>query len=114
MDCADSAIMDCNRETGQCFYLDGGCDPAGSEAVCAPGGACVPSIFTASMNQCTCRKLDPADPLEQPDQHLVGCPPGLTCFDLRSLGELFPPDMGGGGMEPGIELDAMCIVPLGF
>jgi hypothetical protein len=91
MDCAVPAEMECNAATGQCFYSDFSCDLAGSDAVCAPGSACVPGLVTlgnASRGNCSCVLEDPANALSAP---IVGCHPGAVCFYLEQLG--LPPAM---------------------
>jgi hypothetical protein len=80
MDCADPDRMDCNGETGQCFFKDGTCD-FGGEGVCAPGGQCNPNplaAFDPSLpGSCGCQ--GPAQ-VGQPDR--VPCQPGTSCVDL--------------------------------
>jgi hypothetical protein len=85
--------MDCNTETGQCFYKDGTCD-FGGDGVCAPGGQCVPNVLAALdptlPPSCTCAK-DEEDPLVD----RIACQPGTTCIDL-------------GSFIPGLDFDATC------
>lgn len=76
-DCADPAILDCNPETGQCFYKDGSCDLGGGDGVCSPGAMCQPNFLNPAAGQCSCRKLDPLDPAS-PD--LIPCQPGGACL----------------------------------
>lgn len=85
VDCALPDTMDCNPQTGQCFYKDGTCD-FGGDGVCAPGGQCVPSplalLDPSAPPSCTCAKLNPADPLS-PDR--ISCQPGTVCDPLGPL-----------------------------
>ena len=79
-DCVDPAIMDCNVETGQCYYRDGTCDPANvGDGVCSPGSACTVNILTMA-SACSCRKADPDDFFSM--EVIVGCHPGFVCFQL--------------------------------
>jgi Cys-rich repeat protein len=97
MDCVLPDVMDCNTTTGQCYYIDGSCE-LGGDAVCAPGGQCMPNAFSfldpTLPAQCTCAKEDPTDPLSA---DRIPCHTGQTCTDLSSiLGDL------------GLEFDATC------
>ena len=72
--------MGCNAETGQCYYLDGTCDPGpGGQGVCAPGGTCTVNPLTMSPG-CACQKVDPNDFLS--NETIIGCQPGFVCFQL--------------------------------
>lgn len=97
MDCALPDVMGCNADTGQCYNIDGTCDLSG-DAVCAPGGQCVPNAWSfldpTLPSNCTCAKVDPMDPLS-PDR--IACHPEQTCNDLSLiLGDL------------GLDFDATC------
>ncbi|MCA9538391.1 MAG: hypothetical protein KC620_05855, partial [Myxococcales bacterium] len=82
-DCADPISMNCNQETGQCFYTNGTCDPPGGDGVCQPGGNCeVNPLFMTTY--CTCKKVDPIGMPFGPD--LIPCHPGGVCLH----GETFP------------------------
>jgi hypothetical protein len=79
-DCVDAAIMDCNVQTGQCFYRDGTCDPANvGDGVCSPGSACTVNVLTMSSG-CSCRKTDPDDFFSA--DVIIGCHPSFVCFQL--------------------------------
>lgn len=79
-DCVDAVAMDCNPVTGQCYYVNGTCDPAGRDAVCAPGSTCTPNLFDPNAaGSCSCEKEDPANPLS-PDK--IPCNPGAICITL--------------------------------
>ena len=89
--------MGCNAETGQCYNIDGTCGLSG-DAVCAPGGQCVPNALSfldpTLPSNCTCAKVNPMDPLS-PDR--IACHPEQTCNDLSSIfGDL------------GLDFDATC------
>lgn len=85
-DCALPDVMGCNVGTGQCYYLNGRCDPPGGDGVCAPGATC--NAVIPELSSCTCRRQDPlATP---PGPELVSCQPGGTCIH----GEAFPPGSG--------------------
>lgn len=84
-DCVLPDTMECNTETGQCYYKDGSCD-FGGDGVCAPGGQCVPNAWSA-LNptlppNCSCAKEDPSDPLSA---DRIACQPGTTCTDLGAI-----------------------------
>ena len=87
--------------TGQCYFTDGTCDLSG-DAVCAPGGQCVPNPLAAFdptlPANCTCAKENPSDPLS-PDR--IGCHPGVTCNDLGAL-------LSSIGLDLMLEFDATC------
>ncbi len=88
-DCVLPDEMECNGQTGQCFFRDGSCSLAGLEGVCAPGGQCLPGLATLGnpdRGNCSCLKQDPADALS-PD--LIPCQPGLICLQGGLPG--FPP-----------------------
>ena len=104
-DCIEAEPMGCNADTGQCYFLDGRCDPGGTEGVCAPGAECVPSLFGG--NVCTCTKSDPYDAFEPPEQHLVGCHPGLTCLQIAFPAEPDPNDPNDPG--EGVVLPGSCV-----
>jgi hypothetical protein len=100
MDCILPDVMECNTQTGQCYNTDGTCE-LGGDAVCAPGGQCMPNALSfldpTLPATCTCAKENPADPLS-PDR--IACHPGQTCTDLSSiLGDL---------SAFGLEFDATC------
>ena len=87
--------------TGQCYYPDGTCDLSG-DAVCAPGGQCVPNPLAAIdptlPANCTCAKEDPSDPLSA---DRIGCHPGATCNDLSAL-------LSSIGLDLMLDFDATC------
>lgn len=87
--------------TGQCYYTDGTCDLSG-DAVCAPGGQCVPnplSFLDPSLPaNCTCAKEDSSDPFSA---DRIACHPGQPCNDLAAL---FMIDFS----ALGLEFDATC------
>ncbi len=85
-DCALPDSMNCNQETGQCFYSDGTCDPGGGDGVCPPGSNCTLNAFLM-QTYCTCKKVDPIGQPLGPD--LVPCHPGGFC----AHGETFPGSM---------------------
>lgn len=99
-DCVLPDVMSCNQETGQCYYTDGTCE-LGGDAVCAPGGQCVPNALSfldpTLPAQCTCAKEDPTDPLSA---DRIPCHTGQVCTDLSSLGLDFS--------ALGLEFDATC------
>lgn len=99
-DCVLPDVMECNPQTGQCYYKDGTCE-LGGDAVCAPGGQCMPNALAAFdpslPANCTCAKENPTDPLS-PDR--IACHPGQLCTDLSSLGLDFS--------ALGLEFDATC------
>ena len=104
MDCALPEEMDCNTETGQCYFKDGTCD-YGGDGVCAPGGQCVPNpLFALDQTlppNCTCAKEDPSD-ANSADR--ISCQPGTTCTDLGAILSSF-------GLDPmmlGLEFEATC------
>jgi hypothetical protein len=84
-DCADPALMDCNPQTGQCYYLDGTCDAGvGGDGVCAPGSNCtVNPLFMQTA--CTCKKADPEDFLSM--DFIIPCQPGQLCLHLPGTPE---------------------------
>ena len=100
-DCVLPDVMECNMMTGQCYYTDGTCDLSG-DAVCAPGGQCMPNPLAALdptlPANCTCAKEDPNDPLS-PDR--IPCHPGQSCNDLAALLMLDLSSLG-------LEFDATC------
>ena len=100
MDCALPDVMECNPQTGQCYNVDGSCDLSG-DAVCAPGGQCMPNplafLDPTLPSSCTCAKENPMDPLS-PDR--VACHPGQSCNDLSAIfGDL---------SALGLDFDATC------
>ena len=92
-DCADPTAMECNTDSGQCYFPDGNCE-FGGDAVCPPGSQCVPNPLAAFdptlPNACTCTV------------GMIECHPGLMCVDLGALLEGFGLDM------LGLEFDATC------
>jgi len=101
-DCALPDTMDCNTETGQCYYKDGTCD-FGGDGVCAPGGQCVPNPLAALdpslPPSCSCAKEDPSDLLSG---DRIGCQPGTTCNDLGAF-------LASLGLDPSaFEFEATC------
>ena len=100
-DCVLPDVMECNVMTGQCYYTDGTCDLSG-DAVCAPGGQCVPSPLAAldptAPATCTCAKEDPSDPLSA---DRISCHPGQSCNDLGAF-------LNSLGLDLMLEFDATC------
>lgn len=85
-DCALPDTMGCNVNTGQCYYLDGGCDPPGGDGVCAPGGRC--NAVLPGLESCTCERQNPLG--MPPGPEIISCQPGGACIH----GEAFPPGSG--------------------
>ena len=74
--------MGCNSETGQCYYLNGACDPNG-DAVCSPGSECIPSPLPDLVpGACSCSKEIPGD-LLSPD--FIPCHEGISCKPLGDI-----------------------------
>lgn len=97
-DCPVPDTMACNAATGQCYNTDGSCDPAGNEGVCSPGATCSPAFLPGLPSSCSCRKVDPLDPVS-PD--LIPCQPGQTCLHSDFGTGMAPPDgfcIGGFGI----------------
>ncbi len=76
-DCAPMEDIECNASTGQCHYNDGLCDTGGGDAVCAPGSICVPGFFDPAKGSCSCRRVEPLNPLNLAE--IISCQPGIEC-----------------------------------
>lgn len=83
-DCAVPAEMDCNVETGQCYFTNGTCDLAGGDAVCAPGSTCTPGL-DPNIGVCDCALQDPMNPASP---QRIACHTGQMCTQ-------FLPDLPG-------------------
>lgn len=83
-DCVDPATMDCNVETGQCYFTNGTCDIGGGDAVCAPGSTCTPGL-DPNVGVCDCALQDPMDPMSP---QRIMCHTGQMCTQ-------FLPDLPG-------------------
>ncbi len=84
-DCADPMTMECNVQTGQCFYTDGTCDAGvGGDGVCAPGSNCTVNPLLM-QTACTCKKANPDDFLSM--ELIIPCQPGQICLHLPGTPE---------------------------
>ena len=85
-DCLAPGLLDCNTNTGQCFYLDGQCDPDGQRGVCSPGSTCSLNSLTLT-HTCSCQKVNPTAPFSVEFQ--IACQPGLLCYQLPDANQGF-------------------------
>ncbi len=80
-DCAGDEAR-CNPATGQCYRADQQCDPDGVEAVCHPGGECIPNPINNAEHVCTCARRDPNNFQEPNEDHRIRCQPGGICLQF--------------------------------